>query len=445
MTNAPLAARIATAAQRLSYAALPPERRTRALWCVRDFLGCVLGGASRPELAPALMLAAPGPVAVPGQARRFDPAGAALVFGASGALLQLHDLYPSGSYHPCLGVVSAAWAVWDQDSQPVAALLDAVVAGYEVANRLGDVLAMAQIGRGFTPTATVGALGGTVAAARLLGLDHAGIARALGNATLTCPATPFQALSDHGSAVPLHGGLAARGAVQAALLAQAGWSAGDHALEGLGAYPGWLRAMGGDVDALAPETWDGATLDGVAWKLFPACGAAHMAIEAALRLPPLDPAAIAAVDIRLPGASMLLGGRGPRGPELYDSIMSTRWSVCSALADHAYGPETVLRFDRPDPARDALIARTTVRHDPDLDAPGDGGLRTARLVVRMQDGAIHDELHTRHMTGDSTAAPTRGSMGAIDETALTAKFHALAAPHAAAAAALAAELQPTAA
>lgn len=426
----PLNQRIADAALRLSFAALSPPRQARAIWCVQDFLGCVLGGADRPEMAAALLLAHPGEIAVPGQAQTFDMPGAALVFGVSGALLQLHDLYPSGSYHPCLGVVSAAWAAWRQDAQPVEAFLDAVVAGYEVANRLGDVLAMAQIARGFTPTATLCGLGATVAAGRLLGLDRTAMAAALGNATLTCPATPFQALSDHGNAVPLHGGLAASGGVQAARLAQLGWSAGTYALEGLGNYPGWLRAMGGDVDALTPETWDGGTLDGVAWKLFPACGAAHMAIEAALQLPPLDPNAIKSVEIRLPGASMLLGGRGPRPDgELYDSIMSTRWSVCTALAHHAYNPATILRFDAPDPARDTLIHRSAVLHDPELDSPGDGGLRVARLVVQMTDGAIHDKLHRRQMTGETNSDPRRGSMGAPDDHALSEKFKTLTARH----------------
>ena len=399
------------------------------------------------------MLAHDGTIAVPGLARRFDMPGAALVFGTSGALLQLHDLYPSGSYHPCLGVVSAAWAAWRRDAQPLSAFMDAIVAGYEVANRLGDVLAMAQIGRGFTPTATVGGIGATVAAGRLLGLGRDQMAAAIGIATLTCPATPFQALSDHGSAVPLHGGLAAHGGIQAALLAQQGYAAGDHALEGFGHYPGWLRAMGGDVDALAPETWDGGTLDGVAWKLFPACGAAHMAIEAALLLPALQAEAIDSVEIRLPGASMLLGGRGPHGGpgspaayELYDSIMSTRWSVCSALADHEYGPQTVLRFDRPNGLRDGLIHRSTVVHDSALDGTS-GAVRSAKLVVRMADGTVHEKLHQRAMTGATTGSttsdPRRGSMGSIDELALTAKFHTLTAQHRDAADRLAAELHAT--
>ena len=165
------------------------------------------------------------------------------MFGTAGALLQLHDLYPNGGYHPCLGIISAAWAVWQGSGKPASVFMDAVVAGYEVANRLGDALAMAQIRNGFTPTATMGGIGGAVAAGRVLGLDAKAMAAAIGNATLCCPATPFQALSDHGNAVPLHGGLAARGGVQAALLAQAGWSAGAHAADGFG---GLFRLAAGD-------------------------------------------------------------------------------------------------------------------------------------------------------------------------------------------------------
>ena len=130
---------------------------------------------------------------------------------------------------------------------------------------------------------------------------------------------------------------------------------------------------------------------------------------------------------------MLLGARGPVGPELYDSIMSTRWSVCSALAAREYSPATVLRFDQPDLARDALIARSSVVHDPELDQLVGGGTRCAKLSVRMADGRLHEIAHRRQLTGDTISGAHRGSMGHVDEPALTAKFQMLTAGHRAAA------------
>lgn len=85
-------------------------RSARIRASIRDFVGCVVAGSRRPELRPALLLAHSGGVPVWGLPDSFDPAGAALVNGTAGALLQLHDFHAGGGLHPSSPIIPGAWS-----------------------------------------------------------------------------------------------------------------------------------------------------------------------------------------------------------------------------------------------------------------------------------------------------------------------------------------------
>ena len=77
------------------------------------------------------------------------------------------------SLHPGVAMIPAALAVAEELQASPAALLGAIVAGYEVTMRVGNALNPASAyARGFHPTGVAGVFGATVAAGRLLGLDR---------------------------------------------------------------------------------------------------------------------------------------------------------------------------------------------------------------------------------------------------------------------------------
>ena len=407
-----------------------PARLRRIKASLRDFIGCVVAGVRRGELRSALRLAQGGSVPVWGLNESFDPAGAALVTGTAGALLQLQDVYRPGGSHPSSPVIPAAWSALQVSAGvPADQFLRAIAAGYEVANRLADACVPGQLLAGSSPTGTAGCLGAAVAAAVIRGLDGNGVARAVANAAFMLPATPFATMRSHGALAPLHGGLAARTGYEAASLAREA-HAGRRVLEGDFRGPGLIALLGGDAALLEPERWRGETLDAVGWKFFPACFASHTALEALLSLGPLDAATVEVVVVHRPAGLLdATVAAGPREGGLYDRLMSLRWVLARALElGHYDYPEAVADS----PSTLELAKKIKLLHDPALDAllPGTAavnlevhGAAGVRRIEYRRPSASDPEPH-----GAAVSGVPRGWTATLDETALRRKFLRLIGP-----------------
>ncbi len=397
----------------------PQLARIRA--SVRDFMGCVVAGTRRSELRPALWLAHGGTVPVWGLPDSFDPAGAALVCGTAGSLLQLHDIYVPAGMHPSSTVIPAAWsALHGAGARRRDIFVRAVAAGYESANRFALACSPGQGLAGSSATATGGAIGAAVAAALIAGLNARAIGFAIANAALLMQAAPTAAMRAHGTLAPLHSGLAARAGYEAATLARAG-GAGRHILEGDPSGSGLMGLLRGQPQSLQPEAWHGETIDDVCWKYFPACFFSLVAIEAALQIPLANRDHIGRVSLRLPNRMLALVGHGPRGAELYDRLMSVRWGVACALL---HGSHDMDRAIEPDNETLALAQRIEVVHAPELDRllPD-----TLSADLSVYSGHEHVQLaYRRNATRGppKTDLPT-GSSFVLDDTRLRDKFSVL--------------------
>ncbi len=397
----------------------PQLARIRA--SIRDFMGCVVAGTRRSELRPALWLAHGGTVPVWGLPDSFDPAGAALVCGTAGSLLQLHDIYVPAGMHPSSTVIPAAWsALHGAGARRRDIFVRAVAAGYESANRFALACSPGQGLAGSSATATGGALGAAVAAALIVGLDARGIGNAVANAALLMQAAPTAGMRAHGALAPLHSGLAARAGYEAASLARAG-SAGRQILEGDPSGPGLMQFLRGQPQSLQPDAWHGATIDDVCWKYFPACFFSLAAIEAALQIPLMNRDHITRVSLRLPNRMLALVGHGPRGSELYDRLMSVRWGVASALLHGCYDIDHGVKTNKD---ALALAQRIEIVHAPELDRllpdtlSADLSVYSGHEHVQLayRRSAILDPTKSRHLSGSSFV---------LDDTRLREKFSVL--------------------
>jgi len=348
--SAGLASRIARFARRLRWDDLSPARQRKVRWFLADFVGCALAGATLPEAASGFVLAQAGPVRLPGETHGLTPESAAVAMGTLGALLQIHDGYGGGGNHPSSAVAPALWAA--RDERPLLDLLLPAAIGYEVANRVARCSHPAQTLSGSAPTSTSGAIGAAAAVGTLRGLDETRLAQAIAIAAFSAPVAALRGLVEHGSAVPLHGGLAARCGLEAVRLAEAGLSAGERLLEGAD-DPGLIHFLRGDPGRLAPETWRGETIDGVYFKPLPACRHAQPAIEAVLAIlaqGPLNHRAVEQVRVTTYPVALRFGDPPRPAHELYDRLMSLPWAVASCLVHGGYGFDNVAA-----PARDARI------------------------------------------------------------------------------------------
>lgn len=339
----PLARRLAAFAQALRREDLSPARREKVALILADFLGCVLAGSSLPEARSAFVLAQPGAVRIPGGPDGLSPESAAIAMSAMGSLLQLHDGYGNGGNHPCNSIIPAVWCM--REGRAMASIHMAIAVGYEVANRLAASAHPALTLAGLAPTSCTGAIGAAAALGRLLELDEDTLARALGNAAFSFPAAALRGLTEHGSAAPLHGGLAARCAIESVKLARAGLGAGDRIFEG-GADPGVLDVLRSRGLAQDPETWRGETLDGVYFKPIPACRHAQPAIDAIQAIwngGPVAAEEIERVDVHTYPVALRFGPAPGPAHELYDRLMSVVWAVASALRHGRYDLSNVRR------------------------------------------------------------------------------------------------------
>jgi 2-methylcitrate dehydratase PrpD len=155
-------------------------------------------------------------------------------------------------------------------------LLEAFVAGYETACRVGALVEPAHYANGFHATGTIGSIGAAVACARLLQLPREKACHALGIAATQ--AAGLKAM--FGSMTkPLHAGLAAQAGLRAALLAARGLTSRDDALE---CRQGFAQVHGSDfhVDHALASPAGGAHLLANLFKFHAACYSTHSTIEA---------------------------------------------------------------------------------------------------------------------------------------------------------------------
>lgn len=255
--------------------------RHRAALHVLDWVGCAVAGATTP---PGKAMIAYGCTMPAGRCRTVGGLSlasrdAALVNGAFGNVLEMDDLYRTALVHPGPVVVPVALAVAEEMGAPAAALLDAVVRGFEAMIRVGRSVGPTHY-KYFHNTATCGVFGSAAAAGSLLGLDEDRMLDALGNAG-TQAAGLWQCRLEDTMSKQLHNGRSAESGLIAAQLALHGFTGAQRILEGpLGFY-----------NAMCPDGWPDRLLEqpdaawlmhGTSFKPWPACRHAHPTIDAVL-------------------------------------------------------------------------------------------------------------------------------------------------------------------
>ena len=217
--------------------------------------------------------------------------------------------------------------------------------------------------RGWHCTSSIGTLGAAAAAARVLGLDAAATAHALGIA-----ASSACGLKENiGTMVkPLHAGLAARNGVMAARLAKEGFTASEQAIDG---PQGYLAAMDSErpasalAEALADLDSRWEILDtGVTVKLYPSCAATHPPLDVLLDLKRrhgFTADDVEAIDVEVDSMTpRLLIYAQP------SSDLEAKFSMpfCAAAAV-VFGHPTIDTFDLPSHSRSAGAGADDAGHD----------------------------------------------------------------------------------
>ncbi len=317
--------------------------------------------------------------------RRATARAAALINGCAAHTVEVDDIFREGIYHPGAPTIAAALALAQARGVTGAALLRAVIVGYEISTRIGAAMGSAHY-RYWHNTGTIGCFGAAAAAAELLGLDRSRFAHALATVA-TFSAGLQQAFRMDSMSKPLHAGRAAEAGITAALAAAAGVIGSLNVLEG---DAGYGRAMGDGPDweeALATLGRD-FHITRMTFKNHACCGHAFAAIDGALALQARM--GIAARDIERVRVGTYRAGlevaRHENPRTAAEARFSLKYVVASALV---HGSVRLAAFEPPRLLEDAvtrdLMRRIEVAVDPELDATFPGQ-RAARVAIESRDG-----------------------------------------------------------
>jgi 2-methylcitrate dehydratase PrpD len=275
--------------------------------------------------------------------------GAALFNGIAAHALDFDDASSPMSGHPSIALLPCLIALAEARHIEGARVVSAYVVGFEICCKLGRALDLTHYSRGWHMTATMGTIGAAAACGHLLKLDAERIAHAIGLALSQTGGTRENFGTD---AKSFQAGQANAAAIRATLLAERGFTASLHALDG---RAGFTRLYSGGEDiasALAtlgsqPLEIDGS---GIEVKKYPACYGIHRPLDGLFDLMAERSFAledVERIDIETSyGALAPLLGRPPRNGT--EGKFSMEYTIAAAIADRgirlwSYSDEAVTR------------------------------------------------------------------------------------------------------
>ena len=276
--------------------------------------------------------------------------------------------------------------------------ITAVVAGYEVGNRVAEAMHPFDLFKGFLPTGTVGAIGATAAAARVLQLDEKGTFNALGIAGFILPICTGDNNFGRGeygdyTIKPVQGGAAAKSGIESALLASKGLNAA--ALEGdTKVQKGFCRIVIDEppkfdkmVEGLGK---DYHRIEELYFKPYASCRMNHAPVDIALELrSKYELKAENIEEILIKTYKFAVQSTGTRKTDTNSSFMACQFSmsyvVAGALMDGAFGLGQLTEQKIRDPKIHKLASRVKVIMDPELEKIYPAN-RPAIMEIRTKDG-----------------------------------------------------------
>lgn len=307
---------------------------------------------------------------------------AAFVNGVLAHSLDYDDTHLPSVLHPSASIVPAAIAVAEATGASGKQTIAAIAVGIEVCVRLGMAGYDQESGNstffehGQHATSITGAMGASVAAGMLLGLDEVGLANVLG-VTASMASGLIESNRTGGTVKRMHCGWAAHAAVSAAQLVSLGFTGPPTVLEGrFGFYEAWLHGK------FAPEEitrnlgteW---SVPGIFFKPYPANHFTHAAIDAALefRAEGLLASEIESIELGVAEAPARTIGEPidvKRAPETgYMAQFSAPFVIAAALSGGSglgLGLDDFTDARATDPALREIMQKVTVVSDPECDA-----------------------------------------------------------------------------
>ncbi len=378
---------------RINYERLPAEVVHEVKRRTLDILGI---GLSASKTTPGIKLTQyaggtkiPGNAVLWGQRETSSPAMAALVNIAMIFNMELDDVHRTSHCHPAVTTVSPALALGDEKGFSGKEYICAVVAGYDVENRIGKAVSPSiYLDRAFLPAATLGTLGAAGAATKLYNLETEKVLAALGTAAYLTPVALFESITTGALAKELGMGWAG----------YTGITAVDLSVQGFEGPEGWLEGPLGlavatadryDMKRLVENLGDEYEIMNSGIKPYACCRQHHTAIDAALEIRERDNPDIDEIERIVHRTFSVAARANNRRP---DSVSEAKYSAPFAIATgliagQAWRQDYLIEKVRDQKTR-SLCAKVEVVADPELDEIYDE-CWSSIVEVYMKDGSTY--------------------------------------------------------
>lgn len=379
----------------LRYDVLSPNLVQRTKDHILDQLGIQIGVSTKPWLKIAVdyvrSQANHPEASIAGTPGKVSAENAAFTNGAFGHGFEMDDVYAPALAHPGPVVVSAALSVAERDGCSGKALIEAVVAGYEVMGRCGYALSPSQLYRGFHPTSAAGPLGAVAAAGKLTRLDADTLVHALAISGSFCSGVT-ECYKSGGEVKRYHGGIAAAGGIRAAALAELGLTGPATILEG----PLGIRAMS---DTYTPEViTDGLgerfVVADIWTKKYAANGMIHApadAVDIIRRRRPFEADDIARITVGSNQHAINEVGSIRKPNDIFGFQFSMNYALALQIVKRGNNFDAYTEANLNDPDIAALAERIFTETDDEVDSwfPEKIG---GRVHIDFSDGSFEEEL-----------------------------------------------------
>lgn len=360
-------------AARLRYEDIPQAAVERTCLVLLDTVAAITAGLNTPEMDALRVWC---------RASGEGPAIRALLLGSAGVLQELDEGFAAARGHPAIHVIPAALTLAASEAASGRDLITGVVAGYEVAARVGAAM---QLRPGTHPHGTWGGIGAAAATGRLRRLAPDHLAAALRIAACLPMATSYQVLRDGSPVRHLWSGLAnLTGSMAAGLAGTAFGAPASAATLSLSAIIG-TQFDESVATAELGARWD--ILRGY-FKIHACCRHGHASIDAMNAA--LNGAALMPDDIRLVRVHTYADAVQAMSPaQPARSVLAAKFSLPYVMAVRLIHGETGPAVFTAEMVADAgvqeLSRRVEVIEDSELTRRGRGS-RGARIEIATRSG-----------------------------------------------------------
>ena len=377
---------------RVKFEDLPASVVKTAKRLIMDGLGVALAGSVQPTgriiRDYAALEAQTGEVTLIGDARRCSPALSALANATMAHALDFDDVQWSMMGHPTAVIMPATLALAEVLNRSGRDWIVSYVAGVETAAKIGAGVNLPHYELGWHATGTLGTLGATVGASRIMDLGPDLMRMALGIAASRAGGVRQNFGTD---TKPLHAGGAALNGVLSARLARLGFTADPDILE---APWGFFKLFSGNYhnpDAIVGRLGDPWSLvdPGVLVKPYASCISTHTAIDSILALireHDVRPEQVERIEVGVVGLTqrILIHTRPQTGLE---GKFSMQYCMARALLSRNLGISQFTDANVKEPAAQEWLRRVDWHVDPELEAAWKGGPRPAIVHLHRRDGS----------------------------------------------------------